>query len=88
MDDVRCFNYDNVLRQLESTPFELGYFRLTFYTVKGKPVNKRTDTIDLFYLYPSGGTLRDKTFNIVLYDSRFDTNRGFIPPQPKRAAKT
>ncbi|MGA9118088.1 MAG: hypothetical protein WB699_01875 [Bacteroidota bacterium] len=80
MVDTNLFTYENILCQLESGRYELGYFRLRFYTEQGKPVNKVTGTIEPFYLYPSGGTLRDKTFNIVFYDSRFDTNRGFKPP--------
>ncbi|HTY00218.1 MAG TPA: hypothetical protein VMG09_09350 [Bacteroidota bacterium] len=79
-NELLRFSYEHLLRQLETATFELGYFILRFYTEKGKPVNKVTGTIEPFYLYPSGGTLRDKTFNIVFYDSRFDTNRGFKPP--------
>ena len=75
------FSHENILRQIESAPFELGFFLLKFYTENGKPVNKVTGTIEPFYLYPSGGTLRDKTFNIIFYDSRYDTNRGFKPPR-------
>jgi hypothetical protein len=82
-DDLRCYTHENILRQLESSEFELGYFCLQFYTEGGKPVNRKTDTIEPFYLYPSGGTLRDRSFNIVFYDSRFDTNRGFKPPHAR-----
>ena len=81
MDDVSLFTHENILRQLETATYELGYVLLKFYTENGKPVNKVTDTIDPFYLYPSGGTLRDKTFNIIFYDTRFDTNRGFKLPR-------
>ncbi len=80
MTDVRLFNHENLLRQLETAPFTLGYYTLQFYTEKGKPVNRVTETVEEFYLYPSGGTLRDRTFNIVCYDSRYDTYRGFRPP--------
>ncbi len=82
-NELYRFSAGNILRQLETATFELGYFVLTFYTENGKPVNKVTGTIEPYYLYPSGGTLRDKTFNIIFYDSRFDTNRGFRPPQRK-----
>ena len=51
-----------------------------FYSENGIPVNKVTDTIEEFYLYPSGGTIRDSKFNIISYASRFDTYRGFKPP--------
>lgn len=78
--DVHLFTDENLLLQLETAPFTLGYYTLRFYTEGGKPVNKITDTLSEFYLYPSGGTLRDSTFNLVFYDSRFDTYRGFQPP--------
>jgi hypothetical protein len=84
--DSRLFNDDNIFRQLESAPFSLGCYTLEFYTENGKPVNRITGTVSEFYLYPSGGTLRDSTFNIVFYDSRFDTYRGFQPPHLRRTA--
>ena len=82
--DVHLFNDDNILEQLQTAPYSLGYYTLRFYTEKGKPVNRATDTVSDFYLYPSGGTLRDSSFNIVFYDSRFDTYRGFQPPHLRR----
>jgi hypothetical protein len=82
--DIHLFNDDNLLLQLETAPFTLGCYTLTFYSDGGKPVNRITDTLSEFYLYPSGGTLRDSTFNIVFYDSRFDTYRGFQPPHLRR----
>ena len=82
--DIHLFKDENTFEQLKSAPFTLGYYTLKFYTEKGKPVNKVTETVSEFYLYPSGGTLRDSTFNIVFYDSRFDTYRGFTPPHVAR----
>jgi hypothetical protein len=84
--DVHLFNDDNLLLQLETAPFTLGCYTLKFYTEGGKPVNRKTETVSEFYLYPSGGTLRDSTFNIIFYDSRFDTYRGFQPPHLRRSA--
>jgi len=78
--DLLLFTDDNLLEQLQSAPFTLGYYTVRFYTGDGKPVNRASDTIGEFYLYPSGGTLRDSSFNLVFYDSRFDTYRGFVPP--------
>ena len=83
-DDLHKFADENIFAQLDTAPFTLGYYTLKFYTEQGKPVNKVTNTISEFYLYPSGGTLRDSNFNIVFYDSRFDTYRGFQPPHLKR----
>ena len=79
-DDVHIFNEANIHKQLKTAPFTKGFYTLTFYTEQGKPANHRTDAISEFYLYPSGGTLRDSTFNLVFYDSQFDTYRGFKPP--------
>lgn len=84
--DLLLFNDENLLAQLEVAPFTLGYYTLRFYTESGKPVNKRTDSVDDYYLYPSGGTLRDSSFNLLFYDSRFDTYRGFRPPHMKRTS--
>lgn len=82
--DLYLFRDENIFAQLETAPFSLGAYLLKFYTENGKPVNKITGEVSDFYLYPSGGTLRDADFNIVFYDSRFDTYRGFIPPHLKR----
>ncbi|MBP1679471.1 MAG: hypothetical protein H6Q29_1382 [Bacteroidetes bacterium] len=82
--DPYFYTDENLLAQLESAPFRLGYYTLRFYTEQGQPVNRKTGEIAEFYLYPSGGTLRDASFNIVFYDSRFDTYRGFKPPHLKR----
>ena len=84
VDNLHLFRDENILEQLKTAPFTLGYYTLRFYIENGKPVNKVTDTISEFYLYPSGGTLRDADFNIVFYDSRFDTYRGFKPPHLER----
>jgi hypothetical protein len=78
--DLLLFRDENILAQLQTAPFALGFYTLRFYVDAGKPVNRVTDRTDEFYLYPSGGTLRDASFNIVFYDSRFDTYRGFRPP--------
>lgn len=79
-EDLLLFRDEHILTQLRTAPYTLGYYTLRFYVDRGKPVNRITDTIGEFYLYPSGGTLRDSAFNIVFYDSRFDTYRGFRPP--------
>ena len=80
MNDIHLFNDENIFEQLKNAPYSLGTYILKFYTQAGKPVNRKTDTLSIFYLFPSGGTLRDDTFNIVFYNSRFDTYRGFKPP--------
>ncbi len=80
MHDVLLFTEENILEQLKTAPFQLGYYTLRFYSKDQRPINKVTDSISDFYLYPSGGTVRDSNFNIVFYSSRFDTYRGFRPP--------
>jgi hypothetical protein len=82
--DIHLFTRENIDEQIKTAPFTLGYYTLTFYTENGKPVNRVTETISEFHLYPSGGTLRDSTFNLVLYDSRYDTYRGFKPPHLRK----
>lgn len=88
MVDLYLFNDENIFEQLRSAPFTLGYYTLKFYVKDGKPFNKPTETVEEFFLYPSGGTLRDHSFNIVFYDSRFDTYRGFKPPHLQRQGKS
>mgnify|MGYP001271580579 CR=1 FL=1 len=78
--DFRLFSHENILGQIETAEYRNGYYVLEFYAAQHKPSTKPTDTIEQFYLYPSGGTLRDSTFQLVFYDSRYDTYRGFKPP--------
>ncbi len=84
--DLFLFTRENILEQLKTAPFSLGFYTLRFYSEEGRPVNRSTETVSEYYLYPSGGTLRDSSFNIVFYDSRFDTYRGFKPPPQERQA--
>ena len=84
--DILLFTRENILKQLKTASYSLGFYTLKFYSEKGRPVNRLTDTVSEYYLYPSGGTLRDSSFNIIFYDSRFDTYRGFTPPHRERQA--
>jgi hypothetical protein len=79
--DLLLYTDENIEAQIASTPLTFGFFLLRFYTEGGKPVNRVTPSIGEFYLYPSGGTLRDSSFNLLWYDSRFDTYRGFRWPK-------
>lgn len=79
--DVRLFSEEHLLAQLATAPYRNGYFTVEFYTdERGRPSRKPTERVEVFYLYPSGGTLRDKDFNLLWYDAQFDTYRGFRPP--------
>ncbi|MCX8011365.1 MAG: hypothetical protein N3A61_09445 [Ignavibacteria bacterium] len=80
-DDIYIYSVQNALEQIKNSKLQMGFYRLKFYTKDGKLAQEKTDTLSEFYLYPSGGTLRDSNFNIVLYDSRFDKYKGFIKPK-------
>lgn len=82
--DLYLFSEENLLEQIEKSEYELGFYPVKFYTENDKLANKKTDEISEFYLYPSGGTLRDKNFNIIFYSSKFDIYRGFIPPHLRK----
>lgn len=79
-DDIYLFSHENVLKQIQKAKYELGYYILKFYTKDGKPSKERSDTISEFYLYPTGGTLRDTSMNLIFYDPRYDIYHGFKPP--------
>lgn len=80
MSDLFIFTEENLLEQIKNGKYELGFYRVKFYTKNGQLSEEKTETISDFYLYPSGGTLRDENMNIVMYNSKFDTYRGFIHP--------
>jgi hypothetical protein len=76
-DDLYIFNEENLSTQIQNSKYELGFYRVKFYAKNGIPSEFQTNEINEFYLYPSGGTLRDHNFNIVTYSSKFDIYRGF-----------
>jgi hypothetical protein len=82
--DLRIFSHENVLEQIKTAEYRNGYYVLEFYSEHNKPSSQPTDVIEKFYLYPSGGTLRDSEFQLLFYDSRYDTYRGFKPPHSTR----
>jgi hypothetical protein len=86
-DDVKIFSHEHLLKQLETAEFKNGYYILEFYSQNNKPSNSSTGEVGKFYLYPSGGTLRDTNFQLLFYDSKYDTYRGFQPPHLRRAEK-
>jgi hypothetical protein len=79
VDDLYCYSIEHVLAQAEQAPTTLGYFEVSFYVEGGKPAREKTRSIELFYYYPSGGTIRDRDLNIVFYEPKLDkyhtTNR-------------
>jgi hypothetical protein len=85
-NDLYIFSHENVLEQIKTAKYELGYYILKFYTKDGKPSKEPTDVIAEYYLYPTGGTLRDASMNLILYDPRYDVYRGFKPPHLQKDA--
>jgi hypothetical protein len=81
--DLRIFSEAHLHAQLETAPYTLGFYTVHFYTQNGLLAKEATETVAEFYLYPSGGALRDSAFNIVFYDSQYDTYRGFVPPHTR-----
>ena len=80
-EELLTFSHEHVLAQLKQAEFRHGYYVLKFFSdEKGRPSNQRSAEVSDFFLYPSGGTMRDKNFQLLFYDSRYDTYRGFQPP--------
>jgi len=86
MNDIYIYSEENLLEQVRKAPYMLGFYKVKFYTTDGVLASGATETISDFYLYPSGGTLRDSNLNIVLYSSKFDTYRGFKPDRTRMDA--
>ena len=73
MEDIYCYSVENVRAQAKDAPLELGYYTVRFYTEGGRPARSKTDSIETYYYYPSGGTIRDRDLNIVFYEPKLDT---------------
>jgi len=72
MEDLYCYSVRNVLRQIQTAPRELGFYTLRFYS-KGNRISKeKTDVIVNYYYFPSGGTIRDSSMNILFYEPKLD----------------
>ncbi len=71
-EDIFTYSIDHALEQILTAPITLGFYALRFYSDGKRPVKHHTDLIEIFYYYPSGGTLRDKDMNIVFYEPRLD----------------
>lgn len=80
MNDNLLFSEENFLMQLTNSQYEGGFYRLQFYTLNGRPAIMETGEVETYFYYPSGGTIRDKSFNIIEYIPKFDIYRGFKPP--------
>lgn len=80
MNDLLIFNDENFLSQLSTGEYEGGRYKLQFYSENGRPSSVQTEEVDTYFFYPSGGTIRDKNYNIIEYFPKYDTYRGFKPP--------
>jgi hypothetical protein len=75
--DLYVFSDENLRLQLETAEHQLGYKLVRFYVDDGGVISKiPTAQTEQFYLSSSGGTLRDKEFNLVTYSARYDMYRG------------
>ncbi|MBE0644879.1 MAG: hypothetical protein IH600_12415 [Bacteroidetes bacterium] len=72
MDDIHCYSIEHVRAQAEVAMARSGYYELRFYAESGRPAREKTDSIETFYYYPSGGTIRDREMNIVYYEPKLD----------------
>jgi len=87
--DIHIYSHDAVFRQVREATYRFGYYVLKFYEDPfGRPSKEKTDCIAEFYLFPSGGCLRDSNMNIILYDSKYDTYRGFTHPHLEEQNKS
>ena len=77
MPDLLKYSTGNVLQQIARLEPTLGFYEVRFYASGKRPSKEKTDTIEIFYYYPSGGTLRDRDMNIVFYEPRLDVYRNF-----------
>ena len=74
--DVLRYSVENVKRQVAASVPRLGFYTVRFYALNGRPSREVTDDIEMFYYFPSGGTLRDGTMNIIFYEPRLDMYHG------------
>jgi hypothetical protein len=75
--DLHLFSEEHLRAQMETAPEHLGYKIVQFYVDERGILSKTpTERVETFYLSPSGGTLRDKNLNIVLYSARYDMYKG------------
>lgn len=77
-DDLNVYTPEHLIAQAHDAPRHLGYAVLQFYVDEHGLLSKQpTERMRIFYLSPSGGTLRDEDMNIVLYSAKFDRYKGY-----------
>ncbi|PLX32789.1 MAG: hypothetical protein C0600_01640 [Ignavibacteria bacterium] len=70
--DVHVYSVDNVRAQIGTAESETGVHSVRFYSEGGRPSRRKTDTVEDFFYYPSGGTIRDRELNILFYEPKLD----------------
>ncbi|MDT8323179.1 MAG: hypothetical protein RRA94_03625 [Bacteroidota bacterium] len=72
MEDLYCYSVENIQRQVRDAEADLGRYVLRLYAVDGRPSREKTEVIEEFFYYPSGGTIRDHDLNILFYEPKLD----------------
>jgi hypothetical protein len=76
-ESLYLYSPESVIKQAATADDHLGYKILTFFVeADGSLAKSATDKTEVFYLSPSGGTLRDTDLNIVLYSAKYDLYKG------------
>lgn len=77
-EDSLIYSPENLFHQTQNGELKLGYYSVRFYVDgNGSLAKEPTDCIEEFYMSPSGGTLRDRNMNIVIYSAKFDKYKGY-----------
>jgi hypothetical protein len=71
-DDIFCYSIAHVRDQITDAEETLGFHIVRFYSAGGRPSREPTETIEEYYYFPSGGTIRDREMNIIFYEPRLD----------------
>ncbi|MBN1448407.1 MAG: hypothetical protein JXA28_10795 [Bacteroidetes bacterium] len=73
MQDLLTYSVENIRQQVKDAQDDHGIFVIRLYvTDDGRPAREATGRTDLFYYYPSGGTIRDRDRNIIFYEPKLD----------------
>jgi hypothetical protein len=80
--DLLIYSIENALAQLPAAPKSKGVYELRFYSNGLRPMKQKTDLVEVFFYFPSGGTIRDRSFNIIFYEPGLDIYKGFKLKRP------
>ena len=71
-NDIYLYSVENVRAQADRATGVDGVYTVRFYSEDGRPSRAETATVEEFYYYPSGGTIRDRELNILFYEPKLD----------------